>query len=144
MKYIDQAYKQALKAFQQDEVPVGAVIIKDNKISARAYNKKESNNDPLGHCELLAIKKACKKLNSWRLSGCDMYVTLEPCVMCFGGIIHSRIDNVYYGVKDQRFGAVGILDKYEFNHKPKFLCLEDEKCGKILQRFFVKKRKEKN
>ena len=143
MIYINEAYKQALKAFEYDEVPVGAVIVKDDKVIARAYNKKEVNNDPLGHCELLAIKKACKKLKTWRLSGCDMYVTLEPCMMCVGGIIHSRIDNVYYGVKDYRFGAVSMFNNNKFNHKPNFYCLEDSKCGKILQEFFSKKRKEK-
>ena len=141
MKYIREAYKQALKAYDMDEVPVGAIIVKDGKVIARAYNKKECNNDPLGHCELLVIRKACKKLQTWRLSGCDMYVTLEPCMMCVGGIIHSRIDNVYYGVRDPRFGATEMLEERKFNHHPKFYCLEDGKCGEILSRFFSNKRK---
>ena len=148
MNYIDNAYKEALKALKIDEVPVGAVIVKDNKIIARAYNKKEINNDPLGHCEILAIKKACKKLNSWRLVGCDLYVTLEPCLMCLGAIIHARIDNVYYGVSDPRFGAIegsmNLLDDYKFNHHLNYKNLHNEKCGEILKKFFKNKRVKKD
>ena len=146
MNYIDEAYKEAIKAFELDEVPVGAVIVKDNKIIARAYNKKETNNDPLGHCEVLAIRKASKKLNSWRLTGCELYVTLEPCLMCLGAIIHSRIEKVYFGVSDPRFGAIEgnmhILSDYKFNHVPECVNLNDDKCGKILIDFFNRKRKE--
>lgn len=144
MSYMNEALKEAKKAYDLDEVPVGAVIIKDNQIIARAYNKKEINNDPLGHCELLAIRKACKKLNSWRLSGCQMYVTLEPCMMCLGAIIHARIDAVYYGAKDFRFGATNILGEHDFNHYPKMMYTENEKCSLILKDFFNKKRNEKN
>lgn len=143
MNFLDEAYKQAQKAYQIDEVPVGAVIVKDNKIVARAYNRKEKNNDPLGHCEMLAIRKACKKLNSWRLSGCDIYITLEPCMMCLGAIIHARIDNVYYGSNDPRFGACCILKENKFNHYPKIECLNDDRCSSILTKFFSNKRKEK-
>ena len=147
MNYINEAYKEALKALKIDEVPVGAVIVKDNKIIARAYNKKEINNDPLGHCEILAIKKASKKLNSWRLTGCELYVTLEPCLMCLGAIIHSRIDKVYYGVKDPRFGSIegnmSLLKDYKFNHEPECINLNDEKCGKVLKDFFKNKRDKK-
>jgi tRNA(adenine34) deaminase len=144
MKYINEAYKQAIKAMKIDEVPVGAVIVKDGKIIARAYNKKECNNDPLGHCELLAIRKACKKLGTWRLSGCQMYVTLEPCIMCLGGIIHSRIDTVYYGAKDYRFGATKILNENKFNHSLDWVYLDEEKCGSILTEFFHNKRNKEN
>ena len=143
MNFLNEAYKQAIKAYDIDEVPVGAIIVKDNKIIAKAYNKKEKNNDPLGHCELLAIRKACKKINSWRLIGCDMYVTLEPCMMCLGAIIHAKIENVYYGCKDYRFGASHILHENKFNHYPKFECLNDERCSSILTNFFSNKRKEK-
>ena len=144
MYYLNEAYKQALKAMKIDEVPVGAIIVKDNKIIARAYNKKEITKDPLGHCELIAIKKACKKLNAWRLIGCDIYVTLEPCMMCLGALIHARIDNIYYGVKDNRYGAIDMLEKNKFNHVPNAVFLNDKRCGDILSEFFVKKRKEKN
>lgn len=144
MKYIDIAYKEAVKALKIDEVPVGAVVVKNGEIIAKAYNKKEVNNDPLGHCEMLAIKKACKKLKSWRLNDCELYVTLEPCLMCLGAIIHSRIKKVYFGVKDPRFGAIvgnmKILDENKFNHTPEFEDLNDEKCGKVLSEFFRTKR----
>ena len=145
---MNEAYKQAKKAFALDEVPVGAVIVSDGKIIARAYNKKEISNDPLGHCEIIAIKKACKKLKRWRLSGCDLYVTLEPCMMCLGAIIHSRIDNVYYGAVDPRFGAIEgsmrLLDEYKFNHLPGHEYLDDAKCGNILSEFFKDKRRKKS
>ena len=144
MQYLNEAYKQALKAMEIDEVPVGAVIVKNNKIISRAYNKKERTQDPLGHCELIAIRKACRKLKSWRLTGCDIYVTLEPCMMCLGAIIHARIDNIYYGAKDNRYGAIEILNKNKFNHIPSVVFLNDKKCGDVLSEFFVKKRKEKN
>lgn len=142
------AYKQALKALKINEVPVGAVIVKNGEIIARAYNKKEINNDPLGHCEILAIKKACKKLKTWRLNDCELYVTLEPCMMCLGAIIHARIKKVYFGVNDLRFGAIEgnmkILDEYNFNHHLEFVNLNDVKCGKILSDFFKERRNIKN
>lgn len=147
MKYISEAYKQAIKARNIDEVPVGAVIVKDNKIIARAYNKKESNNDPLGHAEIIAIKKATKKLGTWRLIDCDIYVTLEPCMMCLGAIIHSRIRNVYYGAIDYRSGAIeGMFNAFncgKFNHIPHCYYLENDECSKILKDYFKTKRKEK-
>ena len=144
MNYIDEAYKQALKAYRLDEVPVGAIIVKDNKIIARAYNKKESNNNPLGHAELIAISKASKKLNSWRLNECDIYVTLEPCSMCLSALIQSRIKNIYYGCKDFKNGAIegafNLLEKGKFNHIPNTLCLEEKKCSLILKDYFRNKR----
>lgn len=143
MNYLDIAYKEALKAKEKNEVPVGCVIVKDNKVIAKAYNKKESNKDPLGHCELLAIKKACKKLNSWRLIDCDIYITLEPCMMCLGALIHARVRKIYYGAIDNRFGAIEgkmTLLENSFNHKIEAICLDDTKCGKILSEFFKNKR----
>ena len=145
MTYIDSAYKEALKALKEDEVPVGAVVVRAGKIVARAHNKKEQNNDPMGHCEILAIKKACKKLKTWRLIDCDLYVTLEPCMMCLGAIIHSRIKKVYYGTIDPRWGAIegscNLLDVGKFNHIPETFNLNDEKCGKVLKDYFKGKRK---
>lgn len=140
MNYMNEAYKQALKALSIDEVPVGAVIVKEGKIIAKAYNKKEITNDPLGHCEILAIKKASKKLSSWRLIDCDLYVTLEPCIMCMGAIIHSRIKNVYYGTSDPRYGASDVLKYKKFNHVPNMINLEQEKCSLILKEYFKGKR----
>ena len=144
MNNMEAAYKQAMKAFEIDEVPVGAVIVKNGKIIARAYNKKEKDNNPLGHAEIIAINKACKKLKSWRLLDCDLYVTLEPCPMCAGAIINSRIKRVIFGAKDSKAGACGSLidlTSYPFNHKP----LVDngimaEECASILSDFFIKKR----
>ncbi len=147
MNYMEEAYKQAKKALDIDEVPVGAVIVKEGKIIARAYNKKESINNPLGHAEILVIKKACKKLNSWRLIDCDLYVTLEPCAMCVGAIVHSRFKNVYYGAIDPKSGACGgsfnLLECGKFNHIPNIEYLPLDKCGKILTNYFKSKRNQK-
>ena len=148
MNYMEEAYKQALKAIKLDEVPVGAVIVKDGKIIARGYNKKEITNNPLGHAEIIAINKACKKLNTWRLLDCDLYVTLEPCLMCVGAITHSRIRNVYYGASDPKYGALGgafnVLECGKTNHYPFVKYLAVDKCGKILKDYFKNKRNGKN
>lgn len=136
-----EALKQAQKAYDKLEVPVGAVIVKDGKIIARAYNQKEEKNDTTNHAEMLAIKKASKKLGSWRLLDCDMYVTLEPCSMCAGALIQSRVRKVYIGASDEKTGACGsvlnLLEDYKFNHK-----VEIEKgvmqaeCEAMLKKFF--------
>ena len=90
-KFMNLAYKEAIKAKEKDEVPIGAVIVRDGKVIARAHNIKEKTNDPMGHAEILCIKKACKKVGDWYLKDCELYVTLEPCVMCVGAIINARI-----------------------------------------------------
>ena len=147
-KFMKEALKQAQKAYDKLEVPVGAVIVKDGKIIARAYNQKEEKNDTTNHAEILAIKKASKKLNSWRLLDCDMYVTLEPCSMCAGALIQSRIRKVYIGAKDEKTGACGsvlnLLEDYKFNHKVEIECgiLKDE-CETLLKKFFKKLRETK-
>ena len=146
-KFMKEALKEAQKAFDKDEVPVGAVIVKDNKIIARAHNVKEQKHDATSHAEILAIQKACKKLGCWRLTDCDMYVTLEPCSMCAGALIHSRIRKLYIGTQDDKTGACGSvlnLLEYKFNHKievEKYI-LKDE-CETILKTFF-KKLRERN
>lgn len=139
--FMGKALKEAKKAFQKEEIPVGAVIVKDGKIISRAHNVKECDNDATAHAEILAIKKACKKLGSWRLLDCDMYVTLEPCSMCAGALINSRIKNLYIGTTDEKTGACGtvlnLLEDYNFNHKvqvEKYI-LKDE-CESILKEFF--------
>ena len=145
-KYMEEALKQARKAFEKEEVPVGAVIVKENKIIARAYNLKETKNDSTKHAEIIAIQKASKKLNAWRLTGCEMYVTLEPCSMCAGAIIQSRIKKVYIGTKDAKTGACGsvynMFTDYKFNHtvEVEYGILQD-KCENILKVFFKKLRK---
>ena len=120
-KFMKEALKEAKKASDKLEVPVGAVIVKDDKIIARAHNLKETKFDTTKHAEILAIQKASKKLNSWRLLDCEMYVTLEPCSMCTGALINSRIKKVYIGANDEKTGAVGsvfnLLEDYTFNHK---------------------------
>ena len=144
-----EALKEAEKAYKKLEVPVGAIIVKDGKIIARAYNQKESKTDTTKHAEILAIQKASKKLNSWRLENCEMYVTLEPCTMCAGAIIHSRIKKVYIGAMDEKTGAVGsvlnLFEDYKFNHKPeveKGILKED--CESLLKQFFKELRKLKS
>jgi len=139
------ALKEATKAEKIDEVPVGAIIVKDGKIISRAYNQRETTNNPLGHAELLAIKKASKKLSSWRLEDCDIYVTLEPCIMCAGAIIQSRIKNVYFGAYDLKGGAFGtsinVLEASNINHHPNIkggILLED--CSSKISNYFKKKR----
>ena len=140
-----EALKEAKKAYALEEIPVGCVIVKDGKVIARGYNKRESLQDVTLHAEIMAIKKACKKIGSWRLEDCDMYVTLEPCPMCSGAIIQSRIKNLYIGAYDPKTGAAGsVLDlfSYPFNHKVnvyKEIMMED--CSKIIKDFFKELRK---
>ena len=102
-----EALKQAKKAYAIGETPIGAVIVHKGKIIARAYNKRETKKNVTYHAEILAIDKACKKLGGWRLPECDLYVTMEPCPMCAGAIIQARIDNVYYGAYDYKYGCCG-------------------------------------
>lgn len=145
-KWMKEAIKQAKKAAQKDEVPIGCVIVKDDQIIARAYNKREMKQCSTAHAEILAIEKACKKLGSWRLEDCDLYVTLEPCPMCSGAIIQSRIRNVIFGAYDPKGGCMGsnmnINDVRGFNHYPDIEggILQDE-CSRLLKEFFKAKRK---
>ena len=147
-KFMKEALKQAKKASDKLEVPVGAIIVKDGKIIARAYNQKEYKKDTTNHAEILAIKKASKKIGSWRLLDCDMYVTLEPCSMCAGALIQSRIRKVYIGAMDEKTGACGsvlnLLEDYKFNHhvEAESGILKDE-CENILKEFFKKLREYK-
>ena len=143
-----EALKEASKAYKEDEIPVGCVIVKDGKIIARAHNRKVNKNNTLYHAELIAIDKASKKLDSWRLTGCEMYVTLEPCPMCAGALINSRMSKLYIGTKDPKAGACGsvlnLLSDYKFNHKVEveYGILQKE-CEKILKEFF-KELRERN
>ena len=145
-KFMKEALKEAQKAYDKLEVPVGCVIVKDGKIISRAHNLKETKKDTTKHAEILAIQKASKKLDAWRLLDCDMYVTLEPCSMCAGAIINSRIRNLYIGTMDKKTGAAGsVLNLFEdfiFNHK---VIVEtgilQTQCEKILKDFFKELRK---
>lgn len=140
-KFMKMALKEAEKAYEKLEIPVGAVIVKDGKVIAKAHNLKETKYDTTKHAEILAIQRASKKLESWRLLDCEMYVTLEPCSMCAGAIINARIKKLYIGTLDNKTGAAGsvlnLFEDYPFNHK-----VEIEKqimqadCEKILKDFF--------
>lgn len=144
--FMKEALKEAKKAYKKLEVPVGVVIVKDNEIIARAYNQKEMKNSPIKHAEIIAIEKACKKLNNWRLNDCEMYVTLEPCPMCAGAIINSRIKKVYIGAVQEKTGACGskinLIEKYNSETKvdTEFGILQD-KCLSLVQDFFKELRR---
>lgn len=145
-KFMKEALKEAKKAYDKLEVPVGAIIVKDGKIIARAHNLKETKFDTTNHAEIIAIQKASKKLKSWRLLDCEMYVTLEPCSMCAGAIINSRIKKVYIGANDEKTGAVGsvlnLFEDYKFNHNVEFeKGILKEDCENILKDFFKNLRK---
>ncbi|MBM7841242.1 tRNA(adenine34) deaminase [Alkalihalobacillus xiaoxiensis] len=135
------ALEQADHAAILNEVPIGAVIVKDNEVISAAFNLRETNQDSLAHAELLAIKRACDALGTWRLEDCTLYVTLEPCPMCAGAIVQSRIPTVVYGAKDEKAGCAGtlmnLLEEPRFNHRCEVIAgvLEHE-CGDRLTRFF--------
>ena len=138
------AIKEAKKAFLKNEVPVGAVIVKNGIVISKAHNLCEKNGNPLHHAEILAINKALKKLNTNRLNGCELYVTLEPCPMCAGAIINARLDEVVFGAFDLKGGAVSSkcdLFNKGFNHKPTLyegIC--ETECANLLTEFFKDKR----
>lgn len=139
--YMKQALKEAEKAYKKLEVPVGAIIVRDGKIIAKAHNQKETKTDTTKHAEILAIQKASRKLGSWRLIDCEMYVTLEPCSMCAGAIINARMKKVYIGAKDEKTGAVGsvlnLFEDYTFNHKVEVETgIMKEECQETLTKFF--------
>lgn len=135
------ALAEAKKAFDKEEVPVGAVIVQNGKVIAKAHNLKETKNDTTYHAEILAIQKASKKLKKWRLTDCEMYVTLEPCSMCAGALINCRLKKLYIGTMDTKTGACGsvlnLLEDYKFNHEVKVETgILQEDCEKILKDFF--------
>jgi tRNA(adenine34) deaminase len=139
------ALKEAQKAEKLDEVPVGAVIVKDGKIIARGFNKNITASDPSAHAEMVALRRAAKKLGNYRLSGCTIYVTLEPCAMCAAALVHARIDKIVYAARDPKTGACGsifnIARHDKLNHK---IILEqgvlEKDCSQILKDFFKNKR----
>ncbi len=141
------ALKEAQKAGLEGEVPIGCVIVKDGKIIARGRNARERKKNALHHAEIVAIDKACKRLGGWRLWQCELYVTLEPCPMCAGAIIHSRIKKVHVAAKDPKGGALGgVVDlmEYPFNHKPEITFgLYEDAAKSLLKQFFASLRKNK-
>jgi tRNA(adenine34) deaminase len=145
-KFMKAALKEAQKAQNKDEVPVGCVIVKDNKIIARGHNLKEKNCNAILHAEIVTLQKAYKKLKAWRLEDCELYVTIEPCIMCSGAIIQSRIKKVVYGAKDNKGGAhtssINVFEAKNINHHPEIIggVLEEE-CSDIIKKYFKNKRK---
>lgn len=132
------ALLQAKKAYKNDEIPVGCVIVYENKIIACGYNKKEGKNNAIMHAEMIAINKASKKMGTWRLDNCELYVSLEPCMMCMGAIIESRIKNVYYGAKQLN---KQMYDKNIVTNFVNLVYMKDIECSMILSNFFINKRK---
>lgn len=147
IKYMKEALIEARKAYELDEVPVGAIIVYQDQIIARAHNTRENTNDPTHHAEILAIQEASQYLNTWKLDGCTLYVSLEPCMMCTGAIVQSRIDRVVYGASDEQSDNIISIDNISaikgLNHYPEIIkgVLEEE-ASKILIEYFRNKRKE--
>lgn len=144
--YMKEAIKEAVKAYEIDEVPIGAIIVYGDQIIARAYNTKEKEKNPLCHAEMIAIDQACKQIGDWRLNECEMYVTVEPCLMCCGAILHSRLKKIIYGISNSKFGYVKsieqILTDPKNNHVVEIesgICAEE--CQKLMTSFFESKRK---
>lgn len=147
-KYMKEAIRQAKKAYAIGEVPIGCVIVRDRKIISRGYNRRTIDKNTLAHAELAAIKKASKKLDDWRLEGCTMYVTLEPCQMCAGALVQSRIDEVVIGSMNPKAGCAGsvlnLLEVDGFNHKVKITRgILEEECSAMLSDFFRELREKK-
>ncbi len=148
MEYMKVAFKLAQKAYKKDEVPVGAVVVHNGKIIAKGYNKRQRTQDATLHAEIIAIKKACKKLKTFRLNDCTLYVSLEPCVMCAGAIINARIGKVVFGAYDKKYGCCGslynLLSEGKFNHTPSVQGgMMEQQCSEILTNFFEGKRRSK-
>mgnify|MGYP000397174222 CR=1 FL=1 len=147
-KYMKEAIRQAKKAYALDETPIGCVIVHEGKIIGRGYNRRNTDKSPLAHAEIAAIRKSSKKLGDWRLEGCTMYVTLEPCQMCSGALVQSRIDEVVIGCMNAKAGCAGsvmnLLQVDGFNHQVKITqgVLEEE-CSTMLSDFFKRLREKK-
>lgn len=140
-KYMQAAIEEAKKAAQIGEVPIGAVIVRNDEIVGRGYNLRETKKDPTLHAEMIAIREASERLGGWRLIGCTLYVTLEPCPMCAGAIVQSRIEQVVYGAPDPKAGCTGtlmnLLNEPRFNHQvPVIRGVREEECAMLLKEFF--------
>ena len=138
--YMNLAIKQAKKAYKKGDVPVGCIIVKNNKIIAKSYNKKEKNKNAIKHAEIIAIEKTCKKLKTWHLENCKLYTTLEPCPMCIGAIIQSRIGALYYSADNNNYSEINMLKKYNKQINIKSDILKEE-ASNLLTKFFKEQRK---
>lgn len=144
IEFMELAYQEALKCLEKDEVPVGAVIVRNGQVIARAHNLRETSQLATAHAEILAINTACQKLNSWYLDECTLYVTLEPCVMCSGAIINSRIKRVVFGASEARWLALTSIYQatLSVNHQPEIVTgILQEKCSIVIKEYFKNKRK---
>ncbi len=139
-KYMMLAINEAEKAYKKNDVPIGCVIVKEGRIISKAHNKKEIKKNAIMHAEIIAIAKACKKLKTWHLDDCVLYTTVEPCMMCTGAIIQSRIKKIYYSISNKSFGE---LENYHLKNKKIFIQnnILNEESKKLLQQFFKEKRK---
>ncbi|MBQ7466725.1 MAG: tRNA adenosine(34) deaminase TadA [Clostridia bacterium] len=142
--FMGEALELAKKALKKDEVPIGAVIVLDGKIIAKGYNTRQHGHDATSHAEIIAIRKACKKLKDFRLNGAVMYVTLEPCLMCLGAVLNSRIKTVYFGAKNNKENALDINDiakQAELNHVTEFIGgVKEAECSELISSYFKNKR----
>lgn len=148
-KFMFAALQEAEKAFEINEVPVGAVVVHKNKIIGKGFNQIERLKDPTAHAEMIALTAASNFMNSWRLNACDLYVTLEPCIMCTGALMLARINNLYFSSFDPKFGACGsvynLAEENKYNHKVNvFSGILNEESQKMLKDFFLKMRSEKS
>lgn len=145
--FMNEAVKEAVKAYECGDVPVGAVIVQNNKIIAAAHNRREAENDAAAHAEIRAISTAGAVKGNWRLGDCDLYVTLEPCPMCAGALINSRMKTVYYGAPDPKAGSCGSLINLfalPYNHQPALVSgVLEQECADILRNFFRELRKKR-
>lgn len=146
--YMELALEEARCAYEKGEVPVGAVLVIDNKVVARAHNTRENSQQALNHAEVLVIKEACEKQGFWRLDNSYLYSTIEPCVMCSGVIVQARVENVIFGANDPKYGCCGsamnLVDNEKFNHRAKVTSgILEEKCSSLMSDFFKKLRAEK-
>lgn len=142
------ALSEAQQAFDESEIPIGAVVVYGNKIIGRGYNQTGKLNDPTAHAEIIAITAASNYLKEKILPDCDIYITCEPCIMCTGAILLARIRSVYFGVFEPKFGACGslynLIEDNKYNHKPNvFVGLYEKECGELLKSYFIKKRNQK-
>lgn len=148
MNYMDYAIEEGIKGLNSGEIPVGAIIVKNGIIIGKGYNRKENDKDPIAHAEIIAIKEACTNLGDWRLNGCEMYVTLEPCPMCAGAIVQSRISKLYIGTFNKDMGACGsvinLVDNRSLNSFVNTVWTYDERCSTLITSFFKNRRKNKN
>ena len=146
--FLNEAILEAQKAALLGEVPIGAVVVKDDRIIGRGHNRREIDHDPTAHAEILALRDAGRTLGTWRLAGCTLYVTMEPCPMCCGALINSRIDTVVYGADEPKFGSAGsqlnLLQFPGFNHNVKIIGpIAQERCQELMRDFFTQLRAHK-